>query len=219
MREDRDRLDLLGLDLRQGGGAEVAHVIEPARHQIGARRATIGHVRDRDADRRIEQQAGDVAAGTRAARAELQLGLVRLGIGDELMKIAGGEIRTGDQDGRRERDQADRGEIGRGIVGRVFVERLILRQHAGGSEQERVAVRGRARDPCRPGDAASAGNILDHHLHAEALAHPRRNDACDHVGRAAGGVGHHHRDRSGRPLLRGGRRVGREQCRRGCHGS
>jgi hypothetical protein len=169
-------------------------------------------VRDRHADRGIEQQAGDVAAGTGAAGAEQQLRLVRPRISDELAQIVGGKIRTGDENGGRERDQADRREVAHGIVGRVFVERLILRQHAGGAEQERVAVRGRACDPRRAGDAAGAGNILDHHLHAEALAHARRDDARDHVGRAAGRVRHDHTDRPCRPLLRGGRNDrGREQ--------
>jgi len=175
-------------------------------------------VGDIDADRQVHQHAGEVTGGTRPARAELHLRLVRARVGDELRQIAGGQILAREQQQRRLGDKHDRCEIGRRIVERRLVERLVCRVRAHVAEHELVAVRGGFRDPAGPEHAAAAADVFDDHVLAQQLGHARRENAPDGVGRAAGGKGHHHGDRPGRPILRGsgcGRR--NEGTDRGCH--
>jgi hypothetical protein len=78
-------------------------------------------VGDVDPDREIDQQAGEVARRTRAARAELHLGLVRARVSDELRQVVGREILAREQQQRRLGDQRHRRKIVRRVVERGFV--------------------------------------------------------------------------------------------------
>jgi hypothetical protein len=129
---------------------------------------------------------------TGAGRAELHLGLVRLGVGDEFLEIADRQILARFQHQRHFGDENDRREIFGRIVERMFVQRLALRMGADGAEHELIAVRLGIDDARRAGHAAGAGDIFDHDVLAEHLAHARRDDAAEHIGRAAGGERHHH---------------------------
>ena len=99
-----------------GAGLDgVAHVVDAPADQVlhHRARAAIGHVRDLDAHRHVEQHAGQVRARADAGRAELHLGVVGLHVGDEFLQVVDRQVLAGEQDARRFRRQPDRLEIGR----------------------------------------------------------------------------------------------------------
>jgi hypothetical protein len=137
-----------------------------------------------------------------APRAELHLGLVRLGVSDELGQIVGRQILSRDEHEAHIGDQRDRGEVGGGVVERLARERLVERVGADRAEHERVAVGRRLRHPQRAAHAAPAGHVVHDHLLADRLAQILRQDATEYVDRPAGGERNHHGERSRRPILR-----------------
>ena len=152
-------------------------------------------------------------ARAHAGRAVLHALLVRLRVGDELGERVGGEILARDQDARGIRHQADEREVGCRVVERIFVEDLVLREVGEAAEQERIAVGRGLHHAVRAGHAAGAADVLDDHLLAEHAAQAGGEDAPDRVDRAARRIGHHHGDRTRRPLLRRRRSRQREQAR------
>ena len=152
---------------------------------------------------------------SRAGRAELHLGLVCLGVGDELLEVLHRQVLARDERDRHLGDQPDGGEIGLRVVQRLLVERLGLGVGADGADDEVVAVGRAVGDTLGAGLAAGAGDVLDHHLLAESFAHLRADHAAEHVGRTAGGERDHHGDRAGRIILRGG--AGGEPDKAGQH--
>src|SRR5262249_48681416 len=83
----------------------------------------------------------------------------------------------------------------------------------GGHEQERIAVGWRGNHVLDRNVRARPWPVLDVHLLAEALAEPRRHDARDDVGAAAGRESHHPADRPRRPGFRMDRAGPRERGR------
>jgi hypothetical protein len=148
------------------------------------------------------------------AGAVLHLVAVGLGVGGELLEVVRRQVLPRQQDLRRVHDQRHRREVGRRVVGRLLVHRLVDRMGADRAEREHVAVGRRIGDAQRPGRAAAARHILDHHLLAERLAEMRLQQAGQNVDRPAGREGHHHSYRPRRPVLRR-RRRGQHQS--DCH--
>ena len=118
---------------------------------------------------------------------------------DELAQVARRHSRVdaerhgaaGDLDHRTE--TLDRIE-GQFVDGRIGAKR-------GGGEQQGVAIRGGLGDIVGADVAAGAGAVVGHHRLLPALAQTRAEDARQDVGTGAGGVGHHQRDRTGRPVI------------------
>ena len=146
----------------------------------------------------VEQHAAEMRRRAGAGRAELHLGLVGLGVGDELLEVLGRQILAHGQHDRHLGEQRDRREIGLRIVERLLVERLALGMGADGAEHEGVAVGLGIGDALGAGHAAGAADVLDHDLLAENFAHARADHAAEHVGRAAGGERNDHGHRPGR---------------------
>jgi hypothetical protein len=96
---------------------------------------------------------------------------------------------------------ADRNEV----LQRFIVHLLRQRQHGeerAADEQDGVAVLRRAQRGIDADRAAGADLVLDDEVLAQRLAEPVGGDARHRVRDAAGAVGHHHLDRTVRPLLR-----------------
>jgi hypothetical protein len=73
---------------------------------------------------------GTVRGGAGAGRAEVQLALVGLGVGDEFLEIVGGQLLVGHEHQRHLGDQDDGIEVRGRIVLRLGIERLVLRMRA-----------------------------------------------------------------------------------------
>ena len=219
--QDRQRLHRVAGDLRDRRWRARALVIDPAGQQVLHRlaAAAIGNVRDVDADRRIEQHASQMIGPARPGRAVLHLRLVGLGVGDELLQVAGGKIRARHQHQRLIHDQHHRREIGHGVVQRRLVERLVLGVRADVAEHELVAVGRRLRDAVRPGHAAGAADVFHDDGLVKLGAQAVGDDAGDGVGRSAGAERRNHGDRPVRPVLRLRRMCGGNQARKNSRSS
>jgi hypothetical protein len=79
-------------------------------------------------------------------------------------------------------------------------------QHAGGNEEQRVAVGWRGGEFAQRWNEVAAGSVLDEHSGAQVFAHLLRDEARHHVGRTAGGEPDEETDRFGGKILRRGRR-------------
>ena len=115
-------------------------------------------------------------------------------------------------------EQRDRREILHAVERHGGEQRVVHRVHAHGVEQERVAVRRRARDRAGADIAGSAGAVLDHDRLAHRLMQMRCDDARQNVGRAAGRPRHQQRDRAARIGLREGGRGSELRRQRGRQG-
>ncbi len=155
-----------------------------------------------DADGLVEQHAGDVGGGAGAAGTELHVTLVGADIVDERLEVVHRQVLARDQHVADVGDEGDRREIGRGIVERLLRKRLRERMGADRAKHEDVTVRRGLRDPQRSAHAAAAGDVVDDHGPADGLAEILREDASEHVDRAAGRERHHHRGWSAGPVLR-----------------
>src|SRR2546423_14037553 len=87
VREDRDCLDHLAVNLRNGDWGVGALVVDAPSDEIlhGGSGAAIGNVCDVYIEGRIQQRASEVASGPRSARAVLNRCLVWIPVGDELV--------------------------------------------------------------------------------------------------------------------------------------
>ena len=219
--EDRERLHGAAVDLRLRGGDDLAQEVDAPALQVLHRRAgaAIGHMRDVGAEHVVQQHAAKMRGRAGAGRAELHLALVLLGVGDELLEAVDRQVLAHRQDDRHLGEQRHRRELLDRIVERLLVERLALGMRADRAEHDLVAVGRRGRDALRAGHAACAADVLDHDLLAQDLAHARRHDTAEHVGRAAGRERNDHRDRTGRVVLRSHHAGQREQGRNRGHQS
>ncbi|HEX2538470.1 MAG TPA: hypothetical protein VHL13_09325 [Pseudolabrys sp.] len=176
-------------------------------HQVGQHRGSALVLRggDRDTRRAIEQLTGDVTerAVARIGRRQLRIGL---GIGDQFLDRRERRVGTGRHDHRRLADKDHRREIALRVVFDILVHQLVGGGLPGRGEQDRVAVRRRARDRGRADIAAGAALVFHDEGLAELLAEIVRETARDHVRGSAGREGDHERHRSGRPRVRAGRR-------------
>ena len=180
--------------------------------RTGAAERNVGDVGLEDV---VEQHAAEMRRRSRARRAELHLGLVGLRVAHELLEVLRRKILADGQQDRHLGEQRNRREVGLRIVERPLVERLALGMGADCADAERVAVRLGVGHALGAGHAAGAADVLDHHLLAEQFAHPRADDAAEHVGRAARRKRDDHVDRAGRVVLR---RRARGQCHKAREG-
>ncbi len=146
--EDRQRLDGAAVDLRLGGGDDLAQEVDAAAGEVLHRRsgAAIGNVVDIGPQDVVEQHAAEMGGRAGAGRAELHLALIGLGVGDELLEVADRQILAHGQDDRNLRHQCDRREI---------VDRAVERPSCRASGPARECRRCRARS-CSRRAAASA---------------------------------------------------------------
>ena len=123
--------------------------------------ALVGDVHDlRHIGQPLEQLAGEIRNRTGTRGAVVHAVLVLLRIGHELAEIGHGHARVDDDRRRRIADDGDWLEARDGIVGLV-PEHRADDQFAGGAEQQRIAVRGRAGRGRRADNAAAAAHVLD----------------------------------------------------------
>ena len=167
-----DGLDLAAFDLRLRGRNRVADVLHAAGDQVLHRRAeaAIGHVGDVHAEHGVEQDAAHMRGGAGARRGELDLVLVRLHVGDELLHRVGRQVLRHDDDARRLDREAKRREVLDRVVGRRLVERLAPAVRAVVAEHELRAVRRAARHAQRADRAAGADRIFHDDGLAERVA-------------------------------------------------
>jgi hypothetical protein len=141
--ERRNAFDLIGLDQRDHGCGERALVVDATGDHVLRQRpdVPIGHVGHLNSNSRIQHLAGDMVAGPRAsAGAVLELGLIRLRIGGELLQVTGRKVGARHQERLLDHHYHWR-EIGARIVDRRLMERWmkgVMRREA---EDELVAVR------------------------------------------------------------------------------
>ena len=192
-RQDRDALGLLAFKRANRSSRERAVIVDPAGEQILHRlgRTAIGDVRDVDADGGVDAHAVEMRAGARAARTELHLGVVRLGVGHELLHVIGGEVVPRHQHQGLVADETDRNEVGLSVVERLLVQRLIHRHHIDAAVQDLIAVGGRVRHARGSRHAAAAADVFDQDRLAEHFGHSRADDARDQVERTADAERHH----------------------------
>jgi len=223
-REEGNGFHQLALDRWQPSRDHLAHEVDPARDQILQRRpgAAVGNMGDIRAHAIVEQQAGDMRGGSGPCRTVLQLVLIGFHIGDKLGQRVGGKVIAHDEHFGVFHHDADGREVALGIVQRLLVERLVVGMGAAIAEHEQIAIGRGLGHAVRAGHAARAAHVFHHDLLPEAFTHAWGNEACRDIDRTAGGERYDHGHRTGRPLLRGGRRRERHhgcerQCCRLCH--
>jgi hypothetical protein len=214
-RGDAVSLHLPGRDLlhhRLRRGEEQIDVT--ARYILQGRRgAAIRDVVDGDFRLLRKQGCGEVAGGADAGMRHLDhLGLH---IGEQLLGRVGLQRLAADQHQRIVVDEDDGREVLLGIERQIVVERDIGRNLQIVQEQ-RMAVRRRARDPAGGDGGAAAAHILHDEILPELLRQYRRQHARELVGRTTRGIRHDQGDDAARILLcRAGQRPGEktENCR------
>jgi hypothetical protein len=125
----------------------------------------------------------------------------RLHPAHQLGDIVWRQRRTRRQGRRGGVDEADGDEILFGVERKVRVKRHARRQRDL-VQQHRIAVGRGAGGAAGRDHAAGAADVFDDHLLPERLRHAVLDDARDRIGRAAGRVGDHERDRTAGVSLR-----------------
>ncbi len=212
-----ERAHAVAGDLRHRGGGQRAEIVDAAGDQVLHQRAgaAIGDMGQVHLGRQLELRAGEMGAGADAGGAVLHLALVGVGVGDELLEVVDREVVARHQHQRLLDHQRDRRKIADRIVERFLIERLVLREGVDTTEHDLIAVGSGLGDTRRSSHAAGAADVLDHHLLAENLRQPRRQDAPHRIRRAARRERDHHGHGPRRPSL--GRRL-RGHDLRGKHG-
>jgi hypothetical protein len=118
-----------------------------------------------------------VRRGADAGGAVAQLAGIRLGVGDELGDVAGGNRRMHRQHVGRDADQADVRHVGDRVVAKLLVERGADAVRADIAQHQRVPVGRRLRDQLRCDRAAGAGLVLDDDLLVPDRRQARDGDA------------------------------------------
>ena len=184
-------------------GGRIERDIDIAGDQILHRQAgaAIRHHLPFQAERLLQQDAGDVARRADAGIAFGGLVTVFLQPGDQFLQIVCGHALAGvDHEGLRG-DERDRLEV----LHQVEVERIdraVGHVRSPLAEQDSVAVGCRALGLGDADGAAGAARVLDHHRLAELLAHALRRDPRQHVGRSARCQRYDHDDRMRRIVVR-----------------
>ena len=179
------------------------HQLDLARDQIGSSGtcSLVGNVREVEAGRLVQQHAAQMRHRPGTDRGVVQLALVRLGVGDEVLESIGGHLLGDHDDMRRHGAHGHTGKIVRLPV-EVLDQRRIGRVIGRILHQQRVAVGFRARDDCGPDIAVAAPLVVDQHLLAEFLRQQVRVHASHEIGAAARWRRHDHGDRLVGPILR-----------------
>ena len=195
---DGQELELAVAVERHRGGERIEEQVDVAGEDIGERglRAAVGHVHHLDAGLRFQLSRREVRRRAHPLRGVGQLAGIGLAVGDELLERVCRQLLAHDQDIRDGRQHGDRNEPGR-IVAGVAIEQVIERQRGGRSDQQRIAVRRRARDVAGADIHRAAGDVLDNRRLAPFLAELVRHDACERVGGRAGRPRHHDLHRAG----------------------
>ena len=171
-----------------------------------------------DAGHLLQHRGAQVVGRAGAGRRVGDLAGIGFGVGDELRQRVRRHRRVHHHRVGHIGEQRDRGEILHAVERHVGDERVVHRVHAHRVEQDRVAVRRRARDRAGADVARAAGAVLDDDRLAHRLMQMQRHDARQNVGRAARRPWHQQRDLAARIGLRKGRRGG-ERGKRGERGT
>ncbi|MNT09403.1 hypothetical protein D3C72_1441840 [compost metagenome] len=189
--------------MRQHDVAVDDKQLDHAAQAVGQRLAVaaVGHVQHLGAGLRGDGGHADVGDGALARGAVAHAFGMRAGVFHQT-----GEVFHRQRLGRHD------GDRGHGHAGhrRQVLHRVVVglgqmredRQRTGRGQQQRGAVRLRARHEVRAHGRARARLVFDDDGHVGFLAQRVAQAAPDRVGAAAGGVGHDHGDRLGRPALR-----------------
>jgi hypothetical protein len=176
------------LDVRDRGLCGVEHELHRPADQVGhgVAGAAIRHMHHVHASHQLEQLTRHVDAGADAARSEIELARIGLGVGDELGNGGGRERRVHHRDVRHAGHAGDRRDVANEIEGELVVEGVVDRVRRNHLEQ-RVTVRRRLHHGLGADIAAGARPVLDDHLLTEPLGEPLRHQTGQDVRPAAGG--------------------------------
>ena len=198
-------------------GIAAKSAVDVTAEQIGHHRAAalVGDVQHVDAGEHLQELAGEVVDGAGARRRERdRLGL-RFRQRDELAEVLGGHRRMDDEHVRIARDERNRRQVLQRVERHLAAVQRRVGREVVRLQDQRVAVRRRARDGFGRDQRVAARTVLDHDLLAHALRHLRGDDAREDVRSAAGRERHEHLDRLVRIVLRA-RRARQTQRRDDC---
>ena len=167
----------------------------PGQEIVGCgRRAAIGQMREGDAGGLREQDCREMRGCAAAGIGDGEPARARARLLDEFLERARLQRGMHDQHQHVGGELGDRREVLDGVVGEV-VHQARVDDMVRGVEQQRVAVRRRARHDGRADVAAGPAAVLDHHGLAPALRELLAEDAAEGIGRSAGRERHHQLDR------------------------
>ena len=171
----------------------------------GGRAAPVGHVHVVDLGHVAEQLGRHVHGRAVTGGAVAQLAGLALREREQLFHRMHRQALVDQQHARALGHEDHRLQVFRGVVAQVVVELhgAVVRD---GGEHQRVAICRALGHAFGAGVAAGARLVLDHHRLTQARRQAFAHHAREHVGRAAGGVGHHqlHGARGIRILREGG---------------
>jgi hypothetical protein len=156
-----------------------------AREEVGDTRcsALVRNVHHLDPGRELEKLEPHVRGAPVARRPEQKLVRARLRQRNELFHRMHGHRRMNDQHTRRHDDDADRSEVCDGVIRQLVQTRRA--GVSGRSDEQRVAIRRRARSRFARDRAACAGAVFDQDLLAPRLAQFLAHDTRRGVDAAA----------------------------------
>jgi hypothetical protein len=131
----------------------------------------------------------------------VELALVGLRVGDELLEVVGREVLADREQFRLFGDQPDWLKILLRVIAQVGIEHRRRGVRANVTGNDRIAVGSRTRRAQRSNRAAGTADILDHELLPEMAGKDVCNDAAGHVGWSARRERYDHRYRSRRVIL------------------
>ena len=194
--EDRERLDLAGLDVRQRQRQRDHLEMHAVGHQVDQRRrlALVADIGELDVGGLEQLLRGEVDRRAAAGIAEIEFAGLCARKRDEVGERLGRHRRIDQRHALVPDRQPNAFEVLHRVPAGIAVERGID-QHRRARDQPGVAVRRAARRHGRADIAVGAGPVFHHDRHlpvaADLLGHGTRDDVDD----AAGGVGHDDVDR------------------------
>ncbi len=201
---DGEHADLAAVEVRHRARETEERDLDVAADEIvdGGAAAAIGHVQDVDAGFLAQQLAGKVVRRADAGGAVVDLARIGPGIGDQLGDRMRGKIRMhGEADDVRAGIDDGR-EILHRVERRILVEVDVAGHHRIGADEQRVAVRRRARRIAGGDVAAHARAIVDDHRLAPGGIEPLGDGARHKVTGGAGRIANHDSDGARGIILR-----------------
>ena len=159
-------------------------------------------MQDVGARRHLQGLHDDVVQAADAGRPVAQLAELCFRQRNQRGKTVHVERRLNHDEHGRHGDDTDRGKVLHRVVGQLGKKKRVDGQLRYIGHEQGVTVGRRPRHGLAGGNPARPGTVLDHKLLAHALAKALAQQARQHIGRAAGGIGHDQFYRTVRIILR-----------------